>query len=176
MKFFALQRLHNNFFLHLTVCPFDFLSVHPPTDKYFMTRLFSCLRRSPHLQLTFIARFYTQQEMLRHTHTHTHTLLTLILSAPKGKAVTQAQLATTKKNKNSNRRTLNAPVLGDRRRAIKGRAEDTLTGEKKKPLFPQHPTVVSLPSHGQTTREPCPAHTASSVRAPTFSCHLRTLL
>lgn len=58
-----------------------------------MSRLFSCLRRSPHLQLTFTARFYTQQEMLRHT--HTHTLLTLILSAPKGKAVTQARLATT---------------------------------------------------------------------------------
>ena len=82
MKFFALQRLHNNFFLHLTVCPFDFLSVHPPTDKYFMTRLFSCLRRSPHLQLTFIARFYTQQEMLRHTHTHTHTHYSHLFSPP----------------------------------------------------------------------------------------------
>lgn len=151
-------------------CQSVLLCVHPafclsvfPSDKYFMTCLFSCLRRSSHLQLTFYYLFlHPVGDAWTHTITHTCSL------HPKGK---RRHTGPTYRNKDVTDRVL----AGEREEEQEKERETSCSGEN---LYFLNILQWSLFHHtGRPHSKPCPdTQRERCVCHPTFSYHLRTLL
>lgn len=141
------SKLLQLFFLHLLNCLFAF-----PSVKYFMIYLFNCPHWSSHLQLTFIF-------VILFKHPVWGFLDTQIQSNAPYHAFNQNLAAQSTKvwlAKHSNR----------------GREKNGRGGgrhaDQEKPSFYKHPTVVSLPTHNQTTQKPWDDTHSSSVRSHIF--------